>query len=265
MNHVIPANEQQIDIDVQNLLGEWRNVNSRVDFISRLSISSPGEGKIRLHLYDACGRHGREFAQSTALAYTAPNDRVAAGFHCRLDHDGATTSIAANEKLGILVLQCYTEFAPDDARQNILTREFYWREPSTGFSEPYGNADRHREQLLLNNPRREDFAFLRSHWHNTYADSKWVVDLQIIEQKGAWHSVMQRHGQAQTEQPLALKPFVFDAQEVGFSYSFRDQKIDSHYAAYSNKGLVVLSGFHSLTADGAAQRVMSREFYYDSR
>ena len=73
---------------------------------------------------------------------------------------------------------------------------------------------------------------------------------------------MSFQGRGDRSEQIPVAPFVFDSNEVGFTTRSASDDRVSAYAAYSNKGLIVMSGFHELGASDHHQRIMSREFYY---
>ena len=99
---------------------------------------------------------------------------------------------------------------------------------------------------------------------NTNPQSSWVTELVISSVDDEWSASMQTLEQPDRSGKLPLVPFVFDTNEVGFTYRFEAGDVVSNYAAYGNKGLIVLSGFHEYYVDGQPVRVMSREFYFNS-
>ena len=54
MHQSIRKPETDMVVDVAAMLGEWKNVNADVDYISRLHIAAtPGDGRLALRLLDA--------------------------------------------------------------------------------------------------------------------------------------------------------------------------------------------------------------------
>lgn len=255
--------------DVANMVGEWRNVNANIDYISRLNISTAGDGQLSLRLFDARSMQGRLLGEVEVSAFTAPQSLQAIGFCSHFEVAGMKTTIAANGKLGVLVLQSYTEFTDVSSRQNILTREFYRRDQSLELTNPDRESNLTGEDLVTEStgifhvkPRQEDFECLRGRWVNTYAETSWVTALTVANIGTEWSTKLSFQGQNDPSEELLMVPFVFDSNEVGFTTHSATDDAVSTYAAYSNKGLIVMSGFHDFRGNDQPQRVMSREFYY---
>ena len=260
--------ETDMAINAAGMLGEWKNVNADVDYISRLNIATPGDGRLSLQLFDARTARGELLGEFEARAFKAPQSPQAVGFYAECEVADMKTTIAANAKLGVLVLQSYTEFNDGSGRQNILTREFYRREQALELVDPDRESAptdqvraANRPGVFKANPRQEDFAFLRGRWVNTYAETSWATALTVSNETG-WSMGMSFQGRGDRSEQIPVVPFVFDSNEVGFTTRSSSDDRVSAYAAYSNKGLIVMSGFHDLGASDHHQRIMSREFYY---
>ena len=260
--------ESEMAVNVVGLLGEWKNVNVDVDFVSRLNVGTSGQGRLSLQLFDATTARGETIGEFEAAAFTAPDSSQAVGFYAKVELAEMKTTIAANAKLGILVLQSYTEFNDGSGRQNVLTREFYRRDPALALvdpalesasTDPQKAAD--RPAVFRANPRQEDFAFLQGRWVNTYAETSWITEFTVANETGQSMVMGFQDAGGRSEQ-LAATPFMFDSNEVGFTTRSVSDDSLSTYAAYSNKGLIVMSGFHQLGASDHHQLIMSREFYY---
>ena len=78
----------------------------------------------------------------------------------------------------------------------------------------------------------------------------------IIKQASTYRFVLEAPAIGQ----IPLATFLFDASELGITFRMNDANNDSFFAAYSNKGLIVISGFH---AGKGEHPTMSREFYFN--
>lgn len=113
--------------DVSSLLGRWVNVHPRTDYIVRLTVESRGDGLV-LRIQGAGDAGPVEWGEVAATPYVAGRKRQAGGFHAAFEPEGLRTWLAANEKLGILVIQSYTSFTDGSGRLAHFAREFFRRE-----------------------------------------------------------------------------------------------------------------------------------------
>lgn len=260
-----------IDIDVSNMMGDWINVNSDGDYISALRVTKSGSG-LKLSVFPCRCRDDLPTAQTSpvlvATPFASPGNARAAGFFCRYCDAESWISIAANEKQNILVLQCYRQFQ-DSRRQPLLTREFYHR----------GRVGGSRDDNLISTPQAGEEAValyapkvsrLAGRWRNTLENTSWMRSFLIednsllIDNKEGWSIKFSLRASPECweEQPLEL--FAFDGDELGFSFSTQRGDVHSAFFAYSNKGLLVICGFHTDTQANGIGRIMSREFYCKS-
>ena len=119
-----PMTEGQID--VSPLLGHWMNTKSDTDYFSEVIVSQR-EGSLIIQLIAANGAEPIDWGETTATPYLSGRALEAAGFHARYDFGQIETMIAANQKLGILVIQSYTSFKDGSGRHNHFAREFFHR------------------------------------------------------------------------------------------------------------------------------------------
>ncbi len=266
MNAVTGIVEESAPMDVTNLLGEWENVNVSPDYLASLQIRETEGGRLQLRIPDPMSAQGDCMGEFDAIPFAARESAAAGGFLADFRRAGAHTMIAANEKLGVLVLQSYTHFEKENGRRNRLTREFYRRKQNAGShakEEMPESGVGHDD--LKQQTRHEDFALLAGLWRNTSSDTAWAKELSINlhdDQQSA-DVVLQNPG-SKPSKALA-KLYEFDSNEMGFSTQLNAEALESTYVAYSNKGLIVLSGYHYLKADERKLRLMSREFYYAER
>ena len=225
-------------IDIGNLLGEWNNVNRNMDYISRLQLSGLGDGKLLLGLFVARPTQGESIGEFGAVAFALPESSQAAGFCCQFAVHGMKTTIAANEKLGALVLQSYSESQGDSGQPARLTREFYRRSEVHASNHsrvesgsPATSQNSESSSMFESSFRRDDFSFLRGLWTNTFTQSSWVTRFDINNHQGNWTIRLFSRTSPDGIDSVGMVPFEFDFSEVGFSTRATTRKADSIYAA----------------------------------
>jgi len=112
--------------DLRPLLGRWINVNPATDYLVRLDVEAAGEA-LRLRVYGSGSPEPVDWGEAAAVPYAAGGAEEAGGFHARYALGPVETHLAANQKLGILVIQSYTSFQDGSGRRAHFAREFFRR------------------------------------------------------------------------------------------------------------------------------------------
>jgi hypothetical protein len=111
-------------LDLSSLLGAWKNTKPGTDYIERLIVSER-EGAVRVRAFGAFSPEPIDWGETVATPFVAGGTLEAAGFHAHFDFGEIETFLAANQKLGILVIQSYTSFKDGSGRANHFAREFF--------------------------------------------------------------------------------------------------------------------------------------------
>jgi hypothetical protein len=114
-------------VDVSPLVGDWINVNPGTDYLVRLEAAESG-GVLRIRAHGSGPSGSIDWGEVEATPYVAGSGLEAGGFHARYDFGAAETCMAANQKLGILVIQSYTSFRDGSGRPAHFAREFFRRQ-----------------------------------------------------------------------------------------------------------------------------------------
>jgi len=123
------AKRQSGPTDLAPLLGRWVNVNPATDYLVRVDVAAgetAGAG-LRLRVYGAGDGGPVDWGEGEATPYAAGGATEAGGFHARYALGPVETHLAANQKLGILVIQSYTSFHDGSGRRAHYAREFFRR------------------------------------------------------------------------------------------------------------------------------------------
>ena len=115
-----------VKADATPLLGSWTNTNLETDYISRITIREI-DNTIVIHAYGASSPEPIDWGEVEATPYVSGSSRECAGFYARYAFDSLETHLAANQKLGILVIQSYTSFKDGSGRLSHYAREFFHR------------------------------------------------------------------------------------------------------------------------------------------
>ena len=112
--------------DLSPLIGEWVNTSDETDYIVKIIIEDRN-GRLMLRAYGADSPNPIDWGETEATPYVAGGTMESTGFHARYDFGSIETFLVANQKLGILVIQSYTEFKDGSGRMSHYAREFFHR------------------------------------------------------------------------------------------------------------------------------------------
>ncbi len=115
-----------VKADPSPLLGSWTNTNPETDYISRVIVREINSA-IVVHAYGASSPEPIDWGEVEATPYVVGSTQECAGFYARYAFDSGETHLAANQKLGILVIQSYTSFRDGSGRLSHYAREFFHR------------------------------------------------------------------------------------------------------------------------------------------
>jgi len=230
--------------DIANLLGVWVNAKKRTDHITRIEVSDK-DGEVVIRPYGVAPESAEpiDWGEAVATPYVASGSTEVAGFHAHYDMGAVRTRIAANEKLGILVLQTYTSFHDDSGRLSHYAREF--------FHHPH--------------PEPSDDAFvpgsLAGEWVNSDSDTDWITGYTLTDQED---------GTATVRVTAATEPYDWGEAQArlyrdnldkpGFHAVYDLAPFQAVLAANSNHGLIIIAGF--MYPNGGGWPAFNREFFY---
>lgn len=110
--------------DLSPLLGDWVNSNPETDYISKLTVARKN-GLLVVRVYGAHSPEPIDWGETEATAYVTGGSLDGVGFQAIYAFGEIETYLAANQKLGILVIQSYTSFKDASGRMNHFAREFF--------------------------------------------------------------------------------------------------------------------------------------------
>jgi hypothetical protein len=110
--------------DLSPLLGDWVNSNPETDYISKITVARQN-GRLVVRVFGAHSPEPIDWGKTEATAYVTGGSLDGVGFHARYAFGEIETYLAANQKLGILVIQSYTSFKDQSRRMNHFAREFF--------------------------------------------------------------------------------------------------------------------------------------------
>lgn len=214
--------------DVSPLLGTWINAKRNTQHITTAVVTEQDGGlSVRLH-------GTSDWGETEAVPYVFPGTTDVAGFHARYER----TEIAANVKLGILVIQTYTSF--EDGRLSQFSREFFYRstvEPPTG-EVPTG------------------VRFLAGDWVNTNTDTRWIKGFTIADHTLRVLGANEPTDWGKTE----ITTYLDGAGEPAFRAEYDLGPIEALLAGNTGKNIVIIAAFFRLKG-GESANAFCREFF----
>jgi hypothetical protein len=227
-------------VDVAALLGRWVNANQHTEHVTSVVVAER-DSSLVVRLYGAADRPV-DWGEVEAVPYAFTGSRTVAGFHARYSLGGASIEIAANVKLGILVIQTYTQF--DDGRLSQFSREFFYRSDSSPAAAP----------------RRTGRTFLTGEWVNTYAETRWITGFTLTE-VGRGMTLRVRAAEEPTDWgEVEVDTFLDGAGDPAFHgrYELGDRWVE--LAGNTGKCIIIVEAFVRHKADESAN-FFSREFF----
>lgn len=219
-------------VDVAPLLGTWINAKRDTDHITRAIVSKQdGDLRVRLHGSSDWGE-----VEATPYAFTGTTE--VAGFHARYTFDAARIEIAANVKLGILVIQTYTRFQDD--RLSQFSREFFYQstvEPADG-------------------EVATGVRFLSGDWVNTNLATKWIKGFTLADHTLRVLGANEPTDWGKTE----IATYLDNAGEPAFRAEYDLGSVEALLAGNTGKNIIIIAAFFRLK-NGESANTFCREFF----
>jgi hypothetical protein len=220
--------------DLAPLIGTWINAMPDTNHIVKVEASTRDD-VLFVRLYGSSARTPVDWGEMRALPCTAPGTTEVSGFHTRYELGATRVEIAANVKLGILVIQAYTEFQDD--RLSHYSREFFY-------------------QSATDRPPVSDEPFPSGDWVNTNPDTKWITGFTIT---GNTLNV-----QGAPESPewgeTTITTYLDNIDEPAFRAEYDLGPVRAVLAANTNKRIIIIAAFLHFTDDEKAN-FLCREFF----
>jgi hypothetical protein len=251
--------------DISPLIGTWVNTNPATRYITKLLVGER-DGALTTRIYGAGSPEPVDWGEVEANPYVSGGSTDAVGFHTSYDFGAVETSLAANYKLGILVIQSYTRYKDQSGRLDHFSREFFHREDrNPSLSERRQSAQSGASDTAESRPEtagQVEITPLLGTWLNSNHETRWIKKFSLA-----------RKGDAFTLRAFsAAEPFDWGEREVStymdnigelaFHAIYDLGFVESTLAANTNKGLIVIAAFHKFKDNSGRANFLCREFYY---
>lgn len=111
--------------NMEDLLGEWTNVNSNTGHISRVNIVSK-DNLLYLYSYGKLEEGEQDWGETHCELFSDNvSSPIIEGFIATYDLGFIEIKIVGNIKYGTMVIQSYNIFKDGSKRNNYMTREFF--------------------------------------------------------------------------------------------------------------------------------------------
>jgi hypothetical protein len=223
-------------VDVAPLLGTWINATRNTDHVTTVVVTER-DGAVRVRLHGTC-----DWGETTAVPYAFTGTSEVAGFHARYELGTNRIEIAANVKLGILVIQTYTSFQDD--RLSQFSREFFYRSDARP---PEG-------------PTNSGRTFLRGDWVNTNPDTKWLRGITLTDTGKGFTLRVKAASDPTDWGEVAATTYLDSAGEPAFHARYDLGSLEAVLAGNTGKCIIIIEAFVRLKADESAN-TFCREFF----
>lgn len=243
------ADEKQLsgaDVDISSLIGTWVNTKPDTDHIAKIVVTER-DGALLIQPYGSGVTELVDWGQTRATPYAVSGGTEAAGFHARYRIGTVATELAANQKLGILVIQSYTSFHDGD-RLSHYSREFFHRS-TTGTVATNGQVG--ADSLV-------------GDWVNSNPATAWLTGFTLADDGG--QLVLRARG---ANVPTAwgevkVTSYQDNIGEPAFHAVYDLGSLEAVLAANANKGVVIIAAFLRFK-DGDVANFLCREFFFRQR
>lgn len=227
------------EADVTPLLGTWVNAKRDTDHITRVVVTSR-DGALYVQLHGSSADEPVDWGSVAAVPYVFTGTTGVAGFHTRYTFAETEVEIAANVKLGILVIQTYTSF--QDNRISQFSREFFYQSTAP----PDGEV-------------RTGLDFLVGDWVNTNAATKWIKGFTLADDGDALTLHVLGAGEPADWGSVPVTTYRDDAGDPAFHAEYDLGPVAAALAGNTGKSIIIIAAFLR-PKDGTAN-TFCREFF----
>jgi hypothetical protein len=229
-------------VDVGPLIGTWFNAKRVTDHITSLVVTER-DGTLVVRLYGSSDEPV-DWGTAEAVPHVFTGTNEVAGFHARYAFGATRIEIAANVKMGILVIQTYTSFHDDSGRLSQFSREFFYRSTVA----PVGGEGRTGRRFLVGD------------WVNTNPATRWIRGFTVTDSGDA--SILRVLG---ASEPLdwgetEVTTYLDAAGDPAFHAEYDLGSVEAALAGNTGKDIVIIAGFFRRKGDDPAN-TFCREFF----
>jgi hypothetical protein len=181
-------------------------------------------------------------AEAVPHVFTGTNE--VGGFHARYAFGDTLVEIAANVKMGILVIQTYTSFHDGSGRLSQFSREFFYRStvaPAAG-------------------EVRTGRGFLAGDWVNTNPTTKWIKEFSFTDSGAALRLRVVGANEPAEWGETEVTTYLDAAGDPAFHAEYDLGSVEAVLAGNTGKSIIIIAGFFRLRSEDSAN-TFCREFF----
>jgi hypothetical protein len=224
-------------VEVAPLLGTWVNAKRNTDHIAKMVVTEQ-DGAVLIRPYGSSAGELVDWGETEATPYAFTGTAEVAGFHARYAFGTTWVELAANVKLGILVIQTYTAF--HDERLSQFSREFFYR----------STVD------PVDGEVRTGLSFLTGDWVNTNTDTAWITGFTV---DGATLRVLGAREPTEWGS-TSITTYLDSAGEPAFHAEYDLGPFTAMLAGNTGKSIIIIAGFFRAKNNDLANS-FCREFF----
>jgi hypothetical protein len=229
-------------VDVGPLIGTWFNAKQGTDHIATLVVTER-DGALIVRLYGS-STELVDWGAAEAVPHVFTGTTEVAGFHARYAFGGTRIEIAANVKMGILVIQTYTSFHDDSGRLSQFSREFFYRSTVA----PAGGEVRTGRRFLLGD------------WVNTNPTTKWIKRFTFADSGDVFSLRVLGASEPLDWGETDVTTYLDSSGEPAFHAEYDLGAVEAVLAGNTGKNIVIIAAFFRRKGEDPAN-TFCREFF----
>lgn len=238
--------------DPTMLLGDWINTQSETNSLVRASLRE-AFGRYYLRLFGAGRPDPVDWGEIEIEVNLAGRDQT--GFYAVYHLDGIDVHLAANCKLGVLVILSMSSFRDGSGRAGYMERGFFCREPLLANEGMTLKHEPHASEGI-------DLSSLEGTWRNTDGQAKWLEQVKLWRGPQGWLFSGQPRSEPSALAETHLTAYMDNMGYLGFKAEYQGPYGRLTLAANTQKELIVLTSFHRVGEGCDDRNRVYREFFY---
>lgn len=238
--------------DLTELIGHWVNTNADSNSLVKLAIECDPQGVFWLQVFGASATGAVDWGRVRMDVHVA--GRRQCGFHACYYLDNIRTELAANYKLGILVIQLFRQADDGAAGTGFIERDFF---RSLDPVATIFDVDNRRQNARVDDVGPIDLAPYAGDWINSSPNPDWLRGLRLLNRETQWYLQASTIG-GESLDPVMLSGYRDNMGYLAFrtAYSLGDRQV---VLAFNTQiELLVLCSIHRFT-DAARSSTMQRQ------
>jgi hypothetical protein len=228
---------------VAPLLGTWVNAKRNTDHVAKVVVTER-DGALLVRLYGSSADHLIDWGEAEAIPYAFTGTTEVAGFHARYELGATRIEIAANVKLGILVIQTYTSFTDESDRLSQFSREFFYRSTT----EPVGGEV------------PAGVRFMVGDWVNTHPTTEWIKGFTLADNGGTVTLRVESASEPTDWGEVEVTTYLDKAGEPAFHAAYDLGPVEAFLAGNTGKSIIIIAAFFRFK-DNEPANSFCREFF----